>query len=173
MNAGTPLTPNATDRLYCGCLPRSAKCPASYGLVKAGIAHTSGRLSKGAEQSCTSCFEVQRRVAQRELDTMCAPVYHVSVWRACLQTNPPTQGPCRMAPALPGIPHWEFFLVSFHFSLTYYSLSYEDLPLIRKTVAIPQTSHPRQELVGRQDVHNPQIDPFLTPGPQKNDTGYP
>src|SRR5208282_6780032 len=38
--SGTPLTPNATDRLYCGCLPRSAKCPALYGLVKAGIAHT-------------------------------------------------------------------------------------------------------------------------------------
>jgi hypothetical protein len=109
----------------CGCLPRSAKCPASYGLVKAGIAHTSGRLSKGAEQSCTSCFEVQRRVAQRELDTMCAPVYHVSVWRACLQTNPLTQGPCRMAPALPGIPHWEFFFGLFPF-FTYYSLSYEE-----------------------------------------------
>ena len=32
---GTPLTPNATDRLYCGCLPRSAKyianeCPGEH-----------------------------------------------------------------------------------------------------------------------------------------------
>src|SRR5208337_2065490 len=59
---GTPLTPNATDRLYCGCLPRSAKCPALYGLVKAGIAHTSGRPSKSAEQSGTSCFKVPRSV---------------------------------------------------------------------------------------------------------------
>ena len=59
---GTPLTPNATDRLYCGCLPRSAKCPALYGLAKAGIAHTSGRPLKSAGQSGTSCFEAPRRV---------------------------------------------------------------------------------------------------------------
>src|SRR5208283_2181166 len=47
---------------FSGCLPRSAKCPALYGLVKAGIAHTSGRPSKGAEQSGTSCFKVPRNV---------------------------------------------------------------------------------------------------------------
>ena len=50
-----------------GCLPRSAKCAALYGLVKAGIAHTSGRPSKGAEQSGTSCFKVPRSAAQRHL----------------------------------------------------------------------------------------------------------
>src|SRR5208283_3277630 len=102
---------------FSGCLPRSAKCPALYGLVKAGITHTSGRPSKGAEQSGTSCFKVPRSAAQRALDAGRASFHDVRVQRACLQTNPLRQGPCRMAPALPGIPHWEFFLVSFHLSL--------------------------------------------------------
>jgi hypothetical protein len=100
-----------------GCLPRSAKCAALYGLVKAGIDHTSGRPSKGADQSGTSCFKVPRSVAQRALDAERASFHDVRVQRACLQTNPLAQGPCRMAPALPRIPHGEFFLVSFHFSL--------------------------------------------------------
>jgi hypothetical protein len=100
-----------------GCLPRSAKRPALYGLVKAGIALTSGGPSRGVEQSGTSCFKVPRNAAQRTLDAGRASFHDLRVHRACLQTNPLTPGPCRMAPALPGIPHWEFFLVSFHFSL--------------------------------------------------------
>jgi hypothetical protein len=107
-----------------GWLPCSAKCPALYGLVKAGIAHTSGRPSKGAEQSGTSCFKVPRSAAQRALDAGRASFHDVRVQRACLQTNPLTQRPRRMAPALPGIPHWEFFFGLFPF-FTYYSLSYE------------------------------------------------
>src|SRR5208283_1775528 len=109
---------------FSGCLPRSAKCPALYGLVKAGIAHTSGRPSKGAEQSGTSCFKVPRRAAQRALDAGRASFHDLRVHRACLQTNPLTLGPCRMAQALPRIPHWEFFFVLFPF-FTHYSLSDE------------------------------------------------
>jgi len=100
---------------------------------------------------------VQCSAAQRELDTMCAFVYHVPVWRACLQTNPLTQGPCRMAPVLPGIPHWEFFgLFSF---FTYYSLSCEGMLfifsiksgalLIPKRNAMRQAVRPPARFAGR------------------------
>ena len=81
------------------------------------MAQTSGGPSTGAEQSGTSCLKVPRATAQRALDAGRASFDDVRVQRACLQTNPLRQGPCRMAPALPGIAHWEFFLVFFHSSL--------------------------------------------------------
>jgi hypothetical protein len=104
-----------------GCLPRSAKCPALYGLIKAGIAHTSGRPSKGAEQNCTSCFEVQRSVNS----TPCVLLFIMCQYgglafkRTRLRRTP--AGWLRLCPE---------FLTGIFFGLfpffTYYSLSYEE-----------------------------------------------